>query len=68
MIDDFAEALQELGQRKTVTCVMDGGNPVVYKVVAEELTVNGTVCDIRDFCFSPSQILFGKWTIETKEG
>lgn len=60
----FSEALTAIGERKKVTCTVDDGDPVVYQVVCEELTVNGKIYDYRNFCFSPSQILFGRWEIE----
>lgn len=64
----FWEALDAIGNHQKVSCSMgDHSTPVVYKVVNGELTVNGKVKDFRDFCFSPSQILFGKWTIEERE-
>lgn len=62
----FLKALKAIGERKRVTCSC-GGDPVIYQVVGDELTVNGKQYDIRDFCFSPTQILFGKWTIEGGE-
>lgn len=60
---EFMEALKAIGEYKTVECKC-GGDPVVYKVINDELTVNGEIKDYRDFCFSPSQILFGKWIIK----
>ncbi len=65
---DFMEALSLINQRVPVSCVVDGGDPVIYRVVNEELTINGRIEDYRNFCFSPSQILFGKWTILDEEG
>lgn len=61
---NFTDALKAMGKGKKVTCTMDDGDPVVYKFVCGDFTVNGKIRDIRDFCFSPSQILWGKWEIE----
>jgi len=55
-------ALKAIGERKEVICTCEGA-PVTYKVIDDELTVNGKVYDYRNFCFAPSQILFGKWVI-----
>jgi len=63
----FLEALKAMNEGLKVTCVVDGGEPVIYKVVDEELTINGRVCDIRGFLFSATQILWGEWTIERQD-
>lgn len=60
----FMDALGAIGNYKRVSCVVSGGNPVVYEVVGGELAINGKATDYRNFCFSPNQILFGTWTIE----
>jgi len=59
---EFMDALKAIGEDKRVSCTVDG-EPVIYQVIAEELTVNGKIYDYRNFCFSPSQILFGVWKI-----
>lgn len=64
---EFMDALKAIGQYKKVTCTIEDGEPVVYQVIDDELTVNGRIYDFRNFCFSPSQILFGTWMVEGGE-
>lgn len=61
---EFMDALKAIGERKKVSCTVDG-EPVIYQVITDELTVNGEIYDCRNFCFSPNQILFGTWKIVT---
>ena len=61
----FQKALEEMDKHKTVSCEVLGGDKVVYKPIpGEGLEINGKIHDVRDFCFSPTQILFGVWKIE----
>jgi hypothetical protein len=62
-IESFKKALQAINEGKTVKCTCSG-TPVVYKVINDELTINGNIYDIRNFCFAPTQILYGIWEIE----
>jgi hypothetical protein len=62
---EFMDAIKAIDERKKVSCIC-GDEPVIYQVINEELTVNGKIYDFRNFCFSPSQILFGTWKIEAE--
>jgi len=63
---EFLNALKAIGEGKRVSCTVGDGSPVIYQVITDELTVNGEIYDYRNFCFSPSQILFGTWKIVTE--
>ena len=60
---DFMTAFSALDGRKSIKCQVGEGSFVVYGVSCDELLVDGKPNDFRNFCFSPSQIAFGKWFI-----
>ena len=64
---NFLDALEALNNRKTVQCVVDGGDPVIYSTASGEFTIDGNNHHFRNFAFSVSQILWGEWTVIDKE-
>lgn len=61
---NFMDAMKAMSEYKKVSCVVGEGTPVIYQAIDEVWTVNGKEFHFRDFCFSPTQVLFGEWTIE----